>query len=137
MNSEYRKLTVKMNKGKPLDVQQHHYMTWLQRAADKGIDVVCYAFERDKSQRLHMHGYLYVTSNFYIKSLVLPGWHVRVDKLPQTVFDLQGYMTYICKCQGYREKALIQKQFNDHVREREEAFTDPLYVETDRCLFDL
>lgn len=91
----YCKFTIKLNKKDYVPTTQD-YAYWMNYAQEKGVLVHDYYYEFDSKERLHVHGYLTMPNNFYIKQLCVGGMHVDIHPL-DTTDDILGWLNYCTK----------------------------------------
>lgn len=132
----YYSLTVKFNATRAHQVQEYHYQSFMQYNRSKGLDVVCYAFEHDKMGRLHLHGVCFIPGHVYIRKFLLPGYHIRIDKI-KTIADMNRWMKYICKEQLKSKKKELYTVIKQHIEDFHCPLEneDPADNSTDEYLF--
>lgn len=77
-----------------LDPTVYDYEGILTKWRDKGVVIDKYSYEREPndSKKLHIHGIVFLTKNFFRKSLKEYGVHFHLKKM----YDEPGWIAY-CK----------------------------------------
>lgn len=71
----------------------------------QGVEIKKMIYEKDKIDKLHVHGIMTLDSGFYRQKLMLPAVNINIQK----IYNEEGWERYIAKQQGIKNKNIYKE----------------------------